>query len=59
MERLRYVETLDPVRSDGRDVDAGIAELSGEAADQRAVAVPTYYGVRMLKPPVGTMRRPT
>ena len=58
MERLRYVETLDPVRSDGRDLDAGIAELSGEAADQRAVAAPTYYGVRMLKPPVWSLDIP-
>jgi hypothetical protein len=58
MERLRYVETVDPVRSDGRDLDAGIAELSGEAADQRAVAAPTYYGVRMLKPPVWSLDIP-
>ncbi len=32
---MRYTETIDPVQSDGRDIDTDIAEISGEAADQR------------------------
>ncbi len=58
MERLRYLESPDPVCSDGRDVDAAIAELTGEAADQRPEEAPTYYGVRMLKPPVWSLDIP-
>ena len=34
--RVRYAETIDPVATDGRDVDTRIARLDGEAAQQHA-----------------------
>jgi len=33
--RTRYSSSIDPVSTDGRDIDTGIATLSGEAAQQR------------------------
>lgn len=33
---MRYPDSIDPVESDGRDVDTSIAALEGEAAQQRA-----------------------
>jgi hypothetical protein len=33
-ERVRYRKSVDPVATDGRDVDTGIAMLEGEAAQQ-------------------------
>lgn len=35
-ERVRYPGTIDPVTTDGRDVDTAIASLGGEAAQQYA-----------------------
>jgi len=35
-ERVRYADTVDPVASDGRDIDPGIATLQGEAAQQQS-----------------------
>ncbi len=35
-ERVRYPDSVDPVRTDGRDVDTRIAALEGEAAQQEA-----------------------
>lgn len=34
-QRIRYSESGDPVATDGRDVDLGIAQLQGEAAGQQ------------------------
>ena len=34
--RIRYSETIDPVATDGRDVDSSIGILDGEGAQQRA-----------------------
>ncbi len=31
---VRYADTNDPVTTDGRDIDTGIATLDGEAAQQ-------------------------
>lgn len=33
-ERVRYPDSIDPVRTDGRDVDTGVATLHGEGAQQ-------------------------
>lgn len=33
---VRYKDSGDPFRTDGRDIDTDVAELSGEAADQQA-----------------------
>ena len=33
---LLYKDSVDPVRTDGRDIDTALARLSGEASDQRA-----------------------
>ena len=35
-ERVRYADTNDPVTTDGRDVNTGMATLDGEAAQQRS-----------------------
>jgi hypothetical protein len=35
-ERLRFADTIDPVTTDGRDIDPGIAMLEGEGAQQQA-----------------------
>lgn len=35
-ERLRYADTIDPVTTDGRDVDPMIATMRGEGAQQEA-----------------------
>jgi formate-dependent nitrite reductase membrane component NrfD len=35
-KRVRYPETLDPVTTDGRDVDTSLAVLAGEASHQEA-----------------------
>jgi len=35
-ESKRYPETIDPVTTDGRDIDISIGTLSGEAAEQEA-----------------------
>ena len=34
--RIRYADSIDPVTTDGRDVDTAIATLDGEGAQQRA-----------------------
>lgn len=36
MSAVRYKKSIEPVYTDGRDIDVEIAELSGEAAEQRA-----------------------
>jgi polysulfide reductase-like protein len=36
--RVRYADTVDPVTTDGRDVDTAIATLEGEAAGQKALS---------------------
>ena len=43
-ERVRYPDTVDPVATDGRDVDARIATLEGEAAGQRASREDPHLG---------------
>jgi len=37
-ERIRYPKSVDPVSTDGRDVDTGIATLEGEGAAQESPA---------------------
>ena len=35
-DRKRYPETVDPVTTDGRDIDTSIGTLSGEGSEQEA-----------------------
>jgi len=61
----RYEDSVDPVKTDGRDIDTGIAQLTGEASTQTAGSSDelrawngvggiesTYYGRPLLKEPV-------
>ena len=34
-ERVRYADSVDPVRADGRDIDAALGVLEGEGAQQK------------------------
>src|ERR1051325_8624248 len=36
-ERVRYSDTIDPIVTDGRDLDTSIATLGGEAAEQQVL----------------------
>ena len=56
--QVRYPETSDPVRTDGRDIDPAIAGLEGEAAQQAAGVGGAFPPTAWNRVP-GTMDRET
>ena len=49
--RTRYPDSVSPARSDGRDIDAALGTLQGEAAQQRAKRKPEQVE-QLLSPAV-------
>jgi formate-dependent nitrite reductase membrane component NrfD len=43
MTTTLYKDSVEPVRTDGRDIDTAIAELTGEAASQKSAGLPDQH----------------